>query len=71
MTISYVMMQNVRRNPLRTTLTAMSFALPMAVFIVAISLVTLFIQNGAAAEKQLRIATRKVGATGTRVGGAR
>lgn len=58
MTITYVMMQNIRRNPLRTTLTALSFALPMAVFIIAISLVTLFVQTGINAEKQLRIATR-------------
>lgn len=58
MTLSYVLMQNIRRNPLRTCLTAMSFALPMAVFIVAISLVTLFVQTGIAAQKQLRIATR-------------
>ncbi len=58
MTLSYVLMQNLRRNPLRTTLTALSFALPMAIFVAAISLVVTFIQAGQAAEKGLRLAVR-------------
>lgn len=58
MTIHYVLMQNLRRNPLRTTLTIVSFALPMGVFVVAISLVALFVQTGAAAQRELRIAVR-------------
>jgi len=38
-TLTYVLMQNLRRNPLRTSLTAAAFALPMAVFVAAISFV--------------------------------
>lgn len=58
MTIHYVLMQNLRRNPLRTALTIISFALPMGVFVVAISLVALFVQSSAAAQRELRIAVR-------------
>jgi len=58
MTLTYVLMQNLRRNPLRSGLTAVAFALPMGVFVVAISLVVLLIQIGEIAEKELRLATR-------------
>lgn len=58
MTLTYVLMQNLRRNPLRTVLTALSFALPMAVFVGALSLVTLFVKTGAQAAQELRIATK-------------
>ncbi len=58
MTLSYVLMQNLRRNPLRTALTAVSFALPMAIFVAAISLVVGFAQAGATAAKGLRLAVR-------------
>jgi len=55
MTISYILMQNLRRNPLRTALTAMAFALPMAVFVAAISLVVALSRMAAENEKQLRL----------------
>lgn len=56
MTMGFVLMQNLRRNPLRTALTATAFALPMAVFVIAISIVlnlTLMSQDLA---RQLRAA---------------
>lgn len=56
MTISYVLMQNLRRNRLRTVLTAAAFALPMAVFVAAISLVVALANMAAANEKELRLA---------------
>jgi putative ABC transport system permease protein len=55
MTVTYVLMQNLKRNPLRTTLTAAAFALPMAVFVAAISLVVTFIQLAQANERELRL----------------
>ncbi|MEK7711275.1 MAG: ABC transporter permease [Planctomycetota bacterium] len=55
MTITYVLMQNLKRNPLRTLLTAVAFALPMAVFVAAISLVVTFIRVAQANEKELRL----------------
>ena len=55
MTITYVLMQNLKRNPLRTVLTAAAFALPMAVFVGAISLVATFIRVAQANEKELRL----------------
>lgn len=58
MTLSYVLAQNLRRNPLRTTLTIASFALPMAVLVVAISLVTVFVRVGANAQREMRVAVR-------------
>jgi len=54
-TITYVLMQNLKRNPLRTMLTAFAFALPMAVFVAAISLVVTFIRVAQANEKELRL----------------
>lgn len=56
MTLSYVLLQNLRRNPVRTALTALAFALPMAVFVAAISLVVSLIQFSANAAKELRLA---------------
>lgn len=58
MTLSYVLMQNLRRNPLRTALTVLAFALPMVIFVAAISLVIALIQVGQASAKELRLATR-------------
>ena len=59
MTITYVLMQNLNRNPLRTMLTAAAFALPMAVFVAAISLVVLLAKVAAANEKELRLGVRQ------------
>jgi len=59
MTITYVLMQNLKRNPLRTMLTAAAFALPMAVFVAAISLVVLLAEVAAANEKELRLGVRQ------------
>ncbi len=58
MTVTYVLMQNLKRNPLRTLLTAAAFALPMAVFVAAISLVVTFIKIGKLNEQELRLAVR-------------
>ncbi len=55
MTITYVLMQNLKRNPVRSMLTAAAFALPMAVFVAAISLVATFIRVAQANEKELRL----------------
>ncbi|HUN82397.1 MAG TPA: ABC transporter permease [Phycisphaerae bacterium] len=57
MTIGYVMLQNLRRNPLRTFLTAVAFALPMAVFVGAISMVMAMVKISQAAAQELRLAT--------------
>jgi putative ABC transport system permease protein len=51
-------MQNLRRNPLRSTLTCLAFALPMGIFVAAISLVVTLRQTAAANEKELRLAVR-------------
>lgn len=55
MTITYVLMQNLRRNRLRTALTAIAFALPMGVFVSAISFVAMFVRIAQANEKELRL----------------
>lgn len=55
MTLTYVLMQNLRRNPLRTALTAAAFALPMAVFVAAISFVVALVQLSIANERELRL----------------
>lgn len=55
MTLTYVLMQNLRRNPLRIGLTAVAFALPMAIFVAAISLVVAMAQAAASMEKELRL----------------
>lgn len=56
MTLGYVLVQNLRRNPLRTALTALAFALPMAVFVVAISLVVALQALSDSNARQLRMA---------------
>ncbi len=58
MTLSYVLMQNLRRNPLRTALTAAAFALPMAIFVAALSLVVTLNRLSQAAASELRLAVR-------------
>lgn len=55
MTLSYVLMQNLRRNPLRTGLTMVAFALPMAVFVAAISLVVALVHLNQLSAAQLRV----------------
>ncbi len=57
MTITYVLMQNLKRNRVRSVLTAAAFALPMAVFVAAISLVATFIRVAQANERELRLGT--------------
>lgn len=59
MTITYVLMQNLKRNPLRTMLTAAAFALPMAVFVAAISLVVVLMKVAAHNEQELRLGVRQ------------
>ncbi|MCZ6699395.1 MAG: hypothetical protein O7D94_10735, partial [Planctomycetota bacterium] len=56
MTLGYILMQNLRRNPLRTALTAIAFALPMAIFVAAISFVVALKEIGEANAKELRLA---------------
>lgn len=56
MTLTYVLLQNLRRNRLRTGLTALAFALPMGLFVAAISMVVGLREAGAASEKELRLA---------------
>ncbi len=56
MTLTYVLMQNLKRNPIRTALTAGAFALPMAVFVLAISFVATMVQLAIANERELRAA---------------
>ncbi len=56
MTLGYILMQNLRRNRLRTALTAVAFALPMAIFVAAISCVVALKEIGESNAKQLRLA---------------
>lgn len=56
MTLGYVLIQNLRRNPLRTALTATAFALPMAVFVIAISIVLNLIVMSQDLARELRAA---------------
>lgn len=56
MTLTYILMQNLRRNPLRTGLTCLAFALPMGIFVAAISLVVGLRKMSAAYERELRLA---------------
>jgi len=55
MTLTYILMQNLRRNPLRSGLTVMAFALPMAVFVAALSFVVVLVDMAKDSEKQLRL----------------
>jgi putative ABC transport system permease protein len=57
-TLAYVMVQNLKRNPLRTALTGVAFALPMAIFVVALSLVVMLTKTAAKNEQQLRLGVR-------------
>jgi len=59
MTLTYVLMQNLKRNPLRSMLTAAAFALPMSVFVAAISLVVLLSKVAAHNEQELRLGVRQ------------
>ncbi|MBP7933669.1 MAG: ABC transporter permease [Phycisphaerae bacterium] len=56
MTLTYVLMQNLKRNPLRSSLTAAAFALPMAVFTAAISLLVAMEELARENQRQLRLA---------------
>ena len=58
MTLSYILMQNLRRNPLRASLTAAAFALPTAIFVAAISFVVALTGVKDANASQLRPAVR-------------
>lgn len=58
MTMSYVLLQNLRRNRLRTALTVASFALPVGVLVIAVSLVAIFVRTGVRAQRELRLAVR-------------
>jgi len=55
MTMGYIVLQNLKRNPLRTVLTLVAFALPMGVFVLAISLLVAMIEIGQRYEQQLRL----------------
>jgi len=59
MTLSYILMQNLRRNPLRASLTAAAFALPMAIFVAAISFVVALKGVKDANASQLRLAVHQ------------
>jgi putative ABC transport system permease protein len=56
MTLSYILMQNLKRNRMRTVLTTVAFALPMAIFVAAISFVMILQQMADANERELRMA---------------
>ena len=58
MTLAYVLLQNLRRNPLRTALTAGAFALLMGIFVLALSLVAGLARTAEKNEKQLRLGVR-------------
>ncbi len=58
MTRSYVLLQNLRRNRLRTGLTLVAFALPMGIFVLALSLVVGLARTAEKNEKQLRLGVR-------------
>lgn len=58
MTITYVLMQNLRRNPMRTLLTCLSFALPMGIFVAAISLIVALVELNALNAAQMRLAVQ-------------
>jgi len=58
MTLTYVLMQNLKRNPLRTALTAIAFAFPMAVFVAAIAFVVAMVRLSQANAQELRLVVR-------------
>ena len=55
MTMGYIVLQNLRRNRLRTALTLVAFALPMGIFVLAISFLVALIDIGKRNEQQLRL----------------
>jgi putative ABC transport system permease protein len=55
MTMTYILLQNLKRNPLRSVLTAIAFALPMAIFVAAISFVVALVKIGKANEREMRL----------------
>jgi putative ABC transport system permease protein len=57
-TISYVLLQNLTRNRLRTALTAVAFGLPMGIFVLALSLVVGLARAAERNERQLRLGVR-------------
>ena len=58
MTLAGLLFKNLGRNKIRTGLTLVAFALPMAVFVAAMSLVIAMIQLGQQTEKELRMAVQ-------------
>lgn len=56
MTLTYVLMQNLKRNPVRSGLTVFAFALPMAVFVLALSLVVALARMSENNQRELRLA---------------
>lgn len=58
MTLTGLLLRNLGRNKIRTGLTLVAFALPMAVFVAAMSLVLAMIQLSMQTEKELRMAVQ-------------
>jgi len=52
-------MQNLQRNPIRSVLTALAFALPMAIFVAALSFVVTLQRINEQNQKQLRLAVHQ------------
>ena len=55
--MAHILYQNLKRNRLRNTLTAVAFALPMAIFVGAISMVMALVQISKSNAQELRLAT--------------
>jgi|CXWL01.1.fsa_nt_gi putative ABC transport system permease protein len=55
--MGHILFQNLKRNRLRSALTAVAFALPMAIFVGAISMVMALVQISASNAQELRLAT--------------
>lgn len=58
MTLTYVLMQNLKRNPVRTALTAVAFALPMGIFVLSLSFVVGLTETAQSLAKELRLVVR-------------
>ncbi len=56
MTLAWLVMQNLRRNRVRTALTAIAFALPMGIVVLALSLVVDMATKFKGLERELRLA---------------
>jgi putative ABC transport system permease protein len=54
-TLAYILLQNLRRSRLRTGLTALTFALSMGIFVLALSLVVRLERTAEKNERQLRL----------------